>query len=369
MINKARLQRVQERMRRQGIDAYMVLSHDDFVYIFGEDRHQPRAIVPASGLPIVIAFRGEEAEARQSLGVDDVRVFGTVGQQIRDVVEVMRELSAGRERIKVGVQMWFSTPAFLLNMFQRANPQVDVVDIAPVMDDLRAVKDEGELTLMQRASEIASIGMKAAAGALRPGVTENEVAAEAEYAMRKAGGHGTATPVFVNSGVRSCWLHGTATDRRIEEGDLVVLDLVPRYNGYCANLCRTFVVGTPTPEQTRLFEAYKDAQRAAMAVLRPGTAMRDVDAAVKASLERAGFGDYVVFGFSHGIGLNFEEKPVPTIRPGDSSVVVQEGMALTAGHSVLAVPGLGGVRIEDTFHITAGGPVPLTDYPVELATA
>ena len=175
MLNTKRVQRAQSRMKQQRIDAYLILTHDDYIYFFGEDRYQPRAIIPAEGVPIVVTFSGEEDEVRATLGVKDVRIFGSVGQQIKDVVQVMRGMIGEKEKLTIGVQMWFSTPAFLLNMFQRANPIVDVVDIAPVMDELRMVKDPSEIALMQRAAEIAGIGMEMAVKTLKPGITENTV--------------------------------------------------------------------------------------------------------------------------------------------------------------------------------------------------
>ena len=207
-------------MREQGIDAYLILTHDDYIYFFGEDRFQPRAVIPAAGQPIVITFlgegEGEEAEVKALLGMNDVKIFGTVGQQIKDVVGVMRGMASGREQMTVGVQMWFNTPAFLLNLFQRVNPQVNVVDITPVMDGLRMVKEPAEVALIRKSAEIAGAGIKAAVRCLKPGATENAVGAEIECAMRKAGGQGVAVPVFVNSGVRSGWLHGTVSDQEIE---------------------------------------------------------------------------------------------------------------------------------------------------------
>ena len=133
MVDKKRIQKAQDRMKQQGIDAYLILTHDDYIYFFGEDRYQPRAIIPAGGVPIVVTFAGEEDEVKASLGVEDVRIFGSVGQQIKDVVQVMRGMIGEKEKLTIGVQMWFSTPAFLLNMFQRANSRVNVVDIAPVI--------------------------------------------------------------------------------------------------------------------------------------------------------------------------------------------------------------------------------------------
>ena len=366
MVNKKRIQSAQDRMKQQGIDAYLILTHDDYIYFFGEDRYQPRAIIPAEGVPIVVTFRGEEEEVRESLGVEDVRIFGSVGQQIKDVVQVMRGMIGEKEKLTIGVQMWFSTPAFLLNMFQKANPRINVVDIAPVMDELRMVKDASEIALMARAAKIAGIGMETAAKTLKIGITENEVAAEVEYAMRKTGGHGVATPVFVNSGVRSGWLHGTASDKVIENGDLVVLDLVPRYKGYCANLCRTFVIGTPSKKQSEMFATYKRAQAAGIEALKPGAKMRDIDAVAKKVYTENGYGEFYIAGISHSIGLGFEEAPAPTIHPGDSGIQVREGMTITVGHPVLSVPGTGGVRLEDTFHISSGVANPLTGFPSEL---
>ena len=195
MLNRDRLERAQQRMRDKGIDAYMILTHDDYIYFFGEDRFQPRAIVPAMGLPIVITFFGEEDEVRKSLGVKEVKVFGTVGQQIKDVVGVMREMAGNKESMTVGVQMWFSTPAFLLNMFQRANPMVKVVDIAQVMDEMRMIKDESEVELIKRSCTGREDRHRDCSFAtLKPGISENEVGGEIEYAMRKAGGQGVATP-------------------------------------------------------------------------------------------------------------------------------------------------------------------------------
>ncbi|MCG9126571.1 aminopeptidase P family protein [Candidatus Poribacteria bacterium] len=366
MINKSRIKKAQDRMKQQGIDAYLILTHDDYIYFFGEDRYQPRAVIPAQGMPIIVTFSGEEEEVRKSLGVEDVRIFGSVGQQIKDVVQIMRGMVGDKDKLKIGVQMWFGTPAFLLNMFQKANPIVDVVDIASVMDDLRMVKDENEIKLIQHAADIAVIGMKTAVKTLKAGITENDVAAEVEYAMRKAGGHGVATPVYVNSGIRSGWLHGTASDKIIEHGDLVVLDLVPRYKGYCANLCRTFVIGKPNNKHIDMYETYKEAQSAAINVLRPGKKIREIDAVAKSVYTENGYEEFYVAGIGHSIGLSFEETPAPTIHPGDSGITLCENMVMTVGHPVLSVPGTGGVRLEDTFHIKSNETIPITEFPSEL---
>lgn len=366
MIRPVRLEAAQRGMREHGIDAYLVLTHDDYIYFFGEDRFQPRAIVPASGDPVIVCFSGEEPGLKQSIGTSNVRVFASVGQQIKDVVGIMHEICGGKENITVAVQMGFFTPAFLLNMFQRANPQVKVTDVGCVMDPLRLVKDEEELRLISEAARIADVGMQCASRVLQVGMTENEAGAEIEYAMRKAGGHGTATPVYVNSGARSGWLHGTVTDKKVDTGDFVVIDLVPRFNGYCANLCRSFVMGSASEEQIKMYNAYRDAQHAAVTTMKTGIKMKQVDEAAKKIFEDAGFGQFYIYGISHSIGLMFEETPMPTIHPAHINHELVSGMVLTAGHSVLSIPGKGGVRIEDTYTLTADGAVPLTHFSKDL---
>ena len=94
--------------------------------------------------------------------------------------------------------------------------------------------------------------------------------------------------------------------------------------------------------------------------------MRDVDAAAKKVAIDVGFGEYYVAGISHSIGLSFEETPAPTIHPGDAGIQIREGMTVTVGHPVLSVPGTGGVRLEDTFHISSGIAELLTNFPAEL---
>jgi Xaa-Pro dipeptidase len=372
-INRERLARVQALMEHQGVDALLVLTHDDYLYFFDDDRFQPRAIIPREGQPIIIAFRAEAPDVREKYAGADVRLFVNVGQQMKEVVSVMKALPVkDGDKLVVGAQIaWFEVPFVLMNLFQKLNQNVRVVDIGAVMDEARLVKDEGELSRMRRAAEIAGIGMRAAFAAIRDGVaggiTENEVGAEAEYAMRKAGGGGVATPVYVNSGERSLWLHGYASERRIGRGDLVVVDLVPSYRGYLSNLCRTAVVGAASPEQRRLHAAYLAIREAAAAALKVGNSMIQVDKAGQAAAAAHGFGDEYVMGISHGIGLRFEETPAPTIHPGDGPFKLRPGMTVTVGHSVLAVPGIGGVRVEDTGLLTDTGWQAFSTFPTELA--
>ena len=119
-------------------------------------------------------------------------------------------------------------------------------------------------------------------------------------------------------------------------------------------------------KQLDMFDTYRRAQAAAVAALRPGIRNRDIDAAAHAVFTQAGYGDFYVYGISHSIGLDFEEKPRPTIHQADAQVEIRSGMTLTVGHSVLSVPGVGGIRIEDTFLLKEDGVERLTKCDLDF---
>lgn len=365
-----RIARVQARMREAGLIAIVVMNHDDFRFLFGTDRWQPRAIIPFEGPPELIAFTGEEPELRAALSDGHVRVFGSVGGQIHDIVGRLRELVAaggpapGVGRPKVGMQLWFETPAFLVDLFRQVNPEVELVSSDPVMDPLRAVKDPDELAAMTEAQRIAGVGMDRARELLRPGVTAHEVATEALYAMQRAGADGTSTPIFVTFGIETCMLHGRLSPRPLEAGELALIDLTPRVEGYCANLARTFVLGEPDPRQRELLATYTEIVERVRVALRPGATVGQLDELAGRVRTRHGLAEFGVYGIGHGIGLRFEEPPASTIIPQHRSLPLQAGMTVTIGHPVLAIPGFGGVRFEDVYRVTPEGGVPLAPYPI-----
>jgi Xaa-Pro aminopeptidase len=372
-VRSDRIARIQAGMREQKLIAIVVMNHDDYRYLFETDRSQPRALIPYQGPPELIAFTGEEPELRAALAEGEVRVFGSVGGQIHDVVGRLCELAAADpygtaaagERPRVGMQMWFHTPAFLVDLFRQVNPQVELVSSDPVMDPLRMVKDPDEIALMTEAQRIAGIGMDRARELLRPGVTAHEVATEVLYAMMRAGAEATSTPIYVNFGVETCMLHGRVSPNPLQRGELALVDLTPQVQGYCANLARTFVLGQPDDRQSALIAAYRETIAAVREAMRPGVTVGQLDEKAKEASARYGLADYQVYGIGHGIGLRFEEPPASTIIPPHKGLPLVEGMTVTIGHPVLAIPGFGGVRFEDVYRLTAEGPKILADYPIE----
>ncbi len=368
-----RIAAVQARMREAGLIAIVVMNHDDYRYLFGIDRSQPRAILPVEGPPELIAFSAEEPELRAAFPDGEIRVYGSIGGQIHDVVGRLRDLVAladlppGSGKPKVGMQLWFDTPAFLVDLFRRVNPEIELVSSDSVMDPLRAVKDAGEIERMREAQRIAGLGMDRARELLRPGVSAHEVATEALYAMLRAGAEDTSTPIYVNFGADTCMLHGRQSPAPLQPGQLAIVDLTPRVEGYCANLARTFVLGAPDARQAELLATYAEIVAEVPAAMRPGVTVAELDRRAHEICARRGLEQYHVPGLGHGLGLRFEERPAPTIIPQHRSVPLVEGMTVTVGHPVLAIPGVGGARFEDVYRVTAFGGELLAPYPIDPA--
>lgn len=367
-----RIGRAQTLMREQGMAGIMIMNHDDYRYFFGRDWTQPRAILPFEGAPILIAFVAEEPALQQWLEDARVRVFTHVGEQMAAVSGTFRELlgpaqAAGLgEKPKIGMQMWFDTPAFLVDMFRRMNPRFELVASDPVMDALRMVKEPEEVGLLTEAQRIAGLGMDRARELIGPGATAHEIGTEALYTMMKAGAEGTSTPLHVNVGIDTCMIHGRVSSKPLEAGDLVVIDLTPQVEGYGANLARTFVVGKPDDRQRQLLETYVEMVEATRRMMRPGAKVRDLDARGGEICEAHGLGEYHLEGIAHGIGLRFEETPASTIIKQHRNVEIQAGMTMTIGHTILAIPGVGGVRDEDLYLVTPDGGEILSPYPPSI---
>jgi Xaa-Pro aminopeptidase len=368
-----RIERAQGLMREQGVAAIVVMNHDDYRWFFGIDRAQPRAIIPASGAPALIAFTAEEEELRSIMGDGPILVWGSVGGQINDVVTRLREITAETraaprapgDRLSVAMQQWFDTPAFLVEMFRKVNPGVELVSSDPIMDPLRGVKEPAEIATMTTAQRVAGIGMDRARSLLGDGATGHDIATEVTYAMMRAGAERTSTPIYVNVGRETCMLHGWQSPRPMRAGDLVVIDLTPVVDGYCANLARTFVLGEPDARQRSLLDAYAALIPVVRDAMRPGATVAQLDSRAEAVLRERGLAQYQVNGIGHGLGLRFEETPASTIIPQHRNVPLREGMTVTIGHTVLAIPGFGGVRHEDVYRVTPDGGAILAPYPIE----
>ena len=228
--------------------------------------------------------------------------------------------------------------------------------------ELRKVKDEEEIELMRKAAELTSEGMRAAYETVATGVKEYEVAAEIEYAMRKLGSSGNAFETIVASGACSAYPHGGCSDKKIREGDLVVVDVGATYKFYRSDMTRTLVAGKPSEKQKKLYQTVKTAQENALEAVKPNAKAKDIDAVARKIIADAGYGEYFVHSLGHGVGLEVHEPP--TLSP-ESKDVLAAGNVVTVEPGIYLV-GYGGVRIEDTALVHRNGAQTLTNGPYAL---
>jgi Xaa-Pro aminopeptidase len=228
-----------------------------------------------------------------------------------------------------------------------------------VFRELRAVKDQEEIKLIREACKMADAGIKAASETIRPGITQKQVAAEAEYAMRKAGSDGTSFETIVSAGECCAYPHGTNYDKVVKEGDFVTVDLGATNLFYCSDITRTFIAGKASDKHQKIYETVQAAHQRAYDKIAPGIAAQKVDYAAWRLIDKAGYGDYFVHNLGHGVGIEVHEAPV--LGP-ESKDVLQVGNVVTDEPGIY-VPGFGGVRIEDTVLVTEQGAEKLTKSP------
>jgi Xaa-Pro aminopeptidase len=231
-----------------------------------------------------------------------------------------------------------------------------VKDLSSWLAAQRASKDEAEQRAIRASARIVAEAADAIARAVRPGVTETALAAEAVRVIWSHGG--TVSHLVVASGARAALPHALPIARPVESGEYIVVDIGVLHKNYWAEIARTFVVGTPSAEQQRLLALVGRAQHAARAVLKPGVPAGDVDAAARAVLREAGFDDGIyIHSTGHGLGIMGMDGPALTPQntapiPVNAAVTVEPG---------LYFPGVGGIRTEDSFLVKSTGLECLTE--------
>ena len=230
------------------------------------------------------------------------------------------------------------------------------------IEQARMVKDEEEIAWLRSAVTLGSSLFDRALETIRPGVRETEVAAEMEYAARKAGAEAMSFDTIIAAGARSALPHGRASQAVIPAEGFVVCDFGVILAGYCSDMTRTVYVGRPSAEARGVYQAVRQAQQAAVDVVKPGIEAREVDRAARKSLQNNCLAKYFTHSTGHGVGLEIHEAP--RLAAGQSEVL-KPGMVITIEPGVY-VPGKWGVRIEDMVVVTERGCEVLTPTSKEL---
>jgi Xaa-Pro aminopeptidase len=239
----------------------------------------------------------------------------------------------------------------------------EVVSADGWVETLRAVKDPEEIASIEAAQALTDRAFDhLLTDVLRAGISERHVALELEVFMRREGSEGVAFAPIVASGLNSALPHAVPCDRALASGDLVVLDFGARVDGYCADMTRTVVIGSASGEKREMYSAVLAANKAGIAAVSAGKPGREIDAAARAVIAEAGYGECFGHGLGHGVGLEVHEEPGLGTK---SELPVPLGSVVTVEPGVY-VPGVGGVRIEDLVVVGAAGARVLTRSAKDL---
>jgi len=238
---------------------------------------------------------------------------------------------------------------------------VEVVPAGGRVEELRRVKDEGELALIEEAAKLADEALRWSTEQGLAGKSEREVARAFEARIRELGGD-PSFPAIVAAGPNGALPHAEPGERKIGPGELVVFDMGAAIDGYCSDGTRTFATGDPGEEAIEVYEVVREAQQASLGAIRAGITGEDVDKVAREVIDAAGHGDRFGHGLGHGVGLELHEGPRLSLRSDD---VLAPGEVVTVEPGIY-LPGRLGVRIEDLVVVTEDGLRNLSSSPKEL---
>jgi Xaa-Pro aminopeptidase len=365
-----RQRRVRARFDDIQVDGLFITHLPNILYLANHAGSAGALVLTADSAHLLVDGRYTEsvrAMQASSAASPDTRIWDVSASYDEAIAACFAELGLGRigfeaDHLTVSRFNWFT------ETLAARDGTVGLRPTSEVVEQERVRKDEYELELIRRAASRIAPVADAAFAAIRPGVTEREVAAAIEGALRAAGYDRPAFDTIVASGPNAALPHYRAGNRHLAVADVVVLDFGGVMDGYCCDLTRTVSVGPPTSETRRVHAAVRDAQQAAIDAIRPGFPASDVDAAARQLLAARGLGAAFTHGTGHGLGLEVHELPRVTRPRTDArvaSALLQPGMVFTVEPGAY-LPGWGGVRIEDDVLVTDQGCEVLTSVPREL---
>ncbi len=356
-------------MVEQRLDALVVTSLPNVLYLTNFTGSAAIVVLTSDRLRFLTDFRYVSAicdtrgASDECPGLDLVRVDGSYDVTLAATLKAMPRARVGFEAADVSV----SRHEGLRTAISDGAHMPELVSTEGIVQKARVVKDSYELrALAEGATRLSDVARRLAAWVGRDR-TEREIALEIDWQIRKAGFERSAFETIVASGPNAALPHAKPTERKLTEGDLVVLDFGGVYDSYCVDLTRTFSVGPVSARAREVHDAVRCAHDRAVAAVRPGQSRFAIDGAARASLGAVGMAEAFGHGTGHGLGIEIHEDPRISKRRGDADrdEVVTAGMVFTIEPGAY-FPGWGGVRIEDDVVVTETGVQLLTNVPTDL---
>lgn len=367
-VYKQRLEKVSQHMQEAGLDVLLLTKPSNMFYLTGDGRLCAFTMVTQDG-KVALGVPVTDIEDVKALAYHDHIVgFDDEVGMIHSIAHYFEHF--GISEGTVGLEYTYLTQS-MMGMMTHPHAKPEKVlpkDCTHLLSELRMVKEPREIECIRGAAKVAAAGMSAAVEAVRPGKTESQVAGAAEVAMREAGAE-EFWRSYVCSGPRTNIAHGLPTNRKIEPDELVMIDIHPIVGGYSADICRTVCAGKPTVEQQKAYDLYLKAQQSTIEMIKAGIGIADLEDHLHQVMKDAGHADHIFGPPIHGVGIEFEESPLP---PGHAFFHGEKAPPPLPANVVISVGNCGlyagpwGVRVEDTVLVGESGPEILTHYPRQL---
>lgn len=351
----ANINKIRQAMCKEGLSALWLYDEIDRLYASGYLTSDGAVLVLPDKAYFITDSRFIEAAMEQ---VEGAEVLLCTAENKES--DILRRLLAENGVTELGAQDGSLSYSEYLRYQETLG--VRFVPAQQITKSLRELKERFEVESMIRAQRIAEKALDHVLGLLAPGLTENEVAAELEYQMKKNGAQGLAFETICVAGTNSSRPHGVPTDNRLKAGDFVTMDFGCKINGYCSDMTRTVALGKLSDEMKKVYNTVLAAQLAGEKAAHAGIIGREMDKAARDVIEKAGYGEHFGHGLGHSVGLLIHEGPNASpreLRP------LLEGTVVTCEPGIY-LPGKFGVRIEDMLLITKDGCENLTNAPKNL---
>jgi Xaa-Pro aminopeptidase len=345
---KARQKKLREHLATTRFDALLISHLPNVRYLCGFTGSAGLLLIEEAGS---VFFTDVRYDTQAHEEVKGAKLVITRKSPLAGLGEFLDKRRKGRRKWAIGIESEHFTVADKKRLAKLLPAGTALKGTSGLVERARIVKDADEIGLIRSAVQVGAQLFDRALKIIRPGVQEVEVAAEMELAARRAGAEAMSFPTIIASGARSALPHGRASEQAIAPGGFVVCDFGVILSGYCSDQTRTVWVGAVTDDARRAYEAVKEAQQAAIDVVRPGIAVGEVDSAARKVLKKHKLDRYFTHSTGHGVGLEIHEAP--RVADGQKEIL-QPGMVITIEPGVY-FPGKWGIRIEDMVVVTAGG--------------
>ncbi len=348
---QARLDRLRAQIKDAGLDAVVITHPTNRRYLTGfegddiaPNESSGHVVVSADRAVLVVSPLEAQRAQEQAEGFE---VFDRVRPLARADATVLSETGTRR----VGFEADAIIYQDYVTLREVLDDNVELVPVGELINDLRAIKTPDEIRILERAIQITDEAFERVAATIKEGDTERDIAFRLDTAMRELGATGLSFPTIVASGPNAARPHHEPSERAINAGDAIVIDMGAVVDGYCADLTRTVWVGEPDETLRAIYPVVEKALSEAEAELRPGMSGREGDGISREVIAGAGYGDYFPHGLGHGVGVRVHESPSMSPRT-DAPLVPGHVITIEPG---IYLPGKGGVRIEDVAVVEEDG--------------